>query len=60
MQLDQDEIIQSLDQVKIRDPECHEATVNANIDIFQMSDDKSVSYFNNFEILEEIRRTNGR
>jgi hypothetical protein len=33
-QLDQDEIIEILDQVKIMDPEWHEAMVNANIDIF--------------------------
>jgi hypothetical protein len=44
-QLDQDEIIENLDQVKVWDPEWHEATVNANIDIFEMSYEKSVCYF---------------
>jgi hypothetical protein len=34
-QLDQDEIIEILDQAKA--PECHEAMVYANIDIFEMS-----------------------
>jgi hypothetical protein len=36
-QLDQDDIIEILDQAKPRDPEWHEAMVNANIDIFEMS-----------------------
>jgi hypothetical protein len=36
-QLDQDEIIEILDQAKARDPEWHEAMVNENIDIFEMS-----------------------
>jgi hypothetical protein len=36
-QLDQDEIIEILDQVKAWDPEWHEAMVNANIDIFEMT-----------------------
>jgi hypothetical protein len=44
-QLDQDEIIEILDQAKARDPEWHEAMVNANIDIFEMSYEESVSYF---------------
>jgi DNA-binding GntR family transcriptional regulator len=35
--LDQDEILEILDQGKARDPELHEAMVNANIDIFEMS-----------------------
>jgi hypothetical protein len=34
-QLDQDEIIEILDQAKARDPEWHEAMVNANFDIFE-------------------------
>jgi DNA-binding GntR family transcriptional regulator len=34
-QLDQDEIIEILDQAKARDPEWHEAMVNANIDILK-------------------------
>jgi hypothetical protein len=33
--------------------------VNANIDIFEMSYEESVSYFKHFENLEKIRRTNG-
>jgi hypothetical protein len=57
-QLDQDEIIEILEQTKARDPEWHEAMVNANIDIFEMSYEKSVSYFKHLENLEKIRRTN--
>jgi hypothetical protein len=34
-QLDQDEIIEILDQAKARDPEWHEAMVNAIIDIYE-------------------------
>jgi hypothetical protein len=56
-QLDQDEIIEILDQVKA--PEWHEAMVNAIIDIFEMSYEESVSYFKHLENLEKIRRTNG-
>jgi hypothetical protein len=56
-QLDQDEIIEILDQAKA--PEWHEAMVNANIDIFEMSYEESVSYFKCLENLEKIRRTNG-
>jgi hypothetical protein len=33
--------------------------VNANIDIFKISYEESVSYFKSFENLEKIRRTNG-
>jgi hypothetical protein len=40
-QLDQDEIIESLDQAKA--PEWHEAMINANIDIFEMFYEESVS-----------------
>jgi hypothetical protein len=40
-QLDQDEIIEILDQAKA--PEWHEAMVNANIDIFEMTYEESVS-----------------
>jgi hypothetical protein len=36
-QLDQDEIIEILDQANAWDPEWHEAMVNANIDIFEMT-----------------------
>jgi hypothetical protein len=42
-QFDQDDIIEILDQVK--NPEWHESMVNANIDIFEMSHEESVSYF---------------
>jgi hypothetical protein len=58
-QLDQDEIIEILDQAKAWDPEWHEAIVNANIDIFEMTYEESVSYFNHLENLEKIKRTNG-
>jgi hypothetical protein len=34
-----------LDQAKPRDPAWHEAMVNANIDIFELSYEESVSYF---------------
>jgi hypothetical protein len=47
-QLDQDEIIEILDQTK----------VNANIDIFEMSCEESVSYLKRLENLQKIRRTN--
>jgi hypothetical protein len=57
-QLDQVEIIEILDQVKARNPEWHEAMVNANIDIFEMSYEESVSYFKCLENLETIRHTN--
>jgi hypothetical protein len=40
------------------DPEWHEAMVNANIDIFEISYEESVSYFKRLENLEKIRRTN--
>jgi hypothetical protein len=58
-QLDQDKIIEILDQVKAVDLEWHEAMVNANIDIFEMTYEESVSYFKRLENLEKIRRTNG-
>jgi hypothetical protein len=58
-QLDQDEIIEVLDLAKARDPEWHEAMVNVNIDIFEMTYEESVSYFKRLENLEKIRRTNG-
>jgi hypothetical protein len=58
-QLDQHEIIEILDQAKDVDPEWHEAMVNANIDIFEMSHEESVSYFKCLENLEKIKRTNG-
>jgi hypothetical protein len=56
-QLDQDEIIEILDQAKT--PEWHEVMVNANIDIFEMSYEESVSYFKRLENLDKIRHTNG-
>jgi hypothetical protein len=56
--LDQDEIIEILDQAKAVDPEWYEAMVNANIDIFEMSYEESVSYFKRLDNLEKIRRTN--
>jgi hypothetical protein len=55
--LDQDEIMEILDQAK--SPEWHEAMVHANIDIFEMTYEESVSYFKRLENLEKIRRTNG-
>jgi hypothetical protein len=58
-QLDQDEIIEILDQAKARHPEWHEAMVNANTDIFEMSYEESVSYFKRLDNLEKIRHTNG-
>jgi hypothetical protein len=58
-QLDEYEILEILDQAKALDPEWHEAMVNANIGIFEMSHEESVSYFKRFKNLEKIRRTNG-
>jgi hypothetical protein len=58
-QLYLDEILEILDQAKALDPEWHEAMVNANIDIFEKSDEESVSYFKRLENSEKIRRTNG-
>jgi hypothetical protein len=46
-------------KVKALNPEWHESIVNANIDIFEMSYEKSASYFKRLENLEKIRRTNG-
>jgi hypothetical protein len=56
-QLDQDEIIEILDQAK--PPKWHEAMINANIEIFEMTYEESVSYFKRLENLEKIRCTNG-
>jgi hypothetical protein len=42
-QLDQDEIIETLDQAKT--PEWLEAMVNAKIEIFEMCHEEHVSYF---------------
>jgi hypothetical protein len=52
-----EEIPKQLDQAKA--PEWHEAMVNANIDIFEMTYEESMSYFKRLEKLEKIRRTNG-
>jgi hypothetical protein len=57
-QLDQDEIIEILDQAKALAPEWHEAMINANIDVFEMSYEESVSYFKRLENLEKIKCTN--
>jgi hypothetical protein len=57
-QLDQDEIIEILDQAKAIDPEWHEGMINANIDIFEMSYEETVSYLKRLENLEKIRCTN--
>jgi hypothetical protein len=46
-QLDQDEIIEILNQVKVH--EWHEAMLNAKIDIFEMSYEEPVSYFKHLE-----------
>jgi hypothetical protein len=51
-------MIEILDQVKAMDPEWHEVMVNANIDIFEMTYEESVSYFKHLENLEKIRHTN--
>jgi hypothetical protein len=40
-------------------PEWHEAMVNANIDIFEISYEEYVSYFKHLENLEKIRPNNG-
>jgi hypothetical protein len=50
-QIDQDEIIEILDQANARNPEWHEAMVNANIHIFEMTYEESVSYFKRLENL---------
>jgi hypothetical protein len=52
-QLDQDEINKILDQPKACNPECHEAMVNAKIEIFEMYYEESVSYF---KYLENLKR----
>jgi hypothetical protein len=51
-------VIENLDLVKTRNPEWHEAVVNVNIDIFEMSHEESVSYSKHLENLEEIKHTN--
>jgi hypothetical protein len=37
----------------------HEAMISSNIDIFELSHEECVPYFNPLENLEKIRRTNG-
>jgi hypothetical protein len=54
--LDQDKMIEILDQPKA--PEWYKAMVNANIDIFEMSYEESVSYFKHLENSENISHTN--
>jgi hypothetical protein len=48
-----------LDEAIARYPQWHEAMVNANIDIFEMTYEESVSDFKRLENLEKIRCTNG-
>jgi hypothetical protein len=55
-QLDHDEIIEIFHQTKARYPEWHEVMANNNAQIFEMSYEKSVSYFKRLENLEKIRR----
>jgi hypothetical protein len=57
-QLVHNEIIEILDQAKSRDPEWQEAIVNANIDIFEITYEESLSYFKCLENLEKIRHNN--
>jgi hypothetical protein len=56
--LDQDKILEILDQAKAEDCDWNEAMVNANIEIFEMSYEESVSHFKHLENLEKIRHTN--
>jgi hypothetical protein len=56
--LDQNEINKFLYQAKALDLEWHEAFVDANIEFFEISHEKSVSYFKCLENLEKIRCTN--
>jgi hypothetical protein len=53
--LDQNEKFKILDQTKAMDHERNEVIFNANIDIFEMSSEESVSYFNRLENLEKIK-----
>jgi hypothetical protein len=50
--LHQDEILEISDQAKA--PEWHEVMVNANIDIFEIYHEESVSHFKSLENLEKI------
>jgi hypothetical protein len=52
-QFDQGEIWEILNQTKARDSEWHEAMVNANIDILEMSYEENVSYFKRLENLKK-------
>jgi hypothetical protein len=58
-QLDQDEIIQIFNHTRNVNPVWYEAMVDSNIEIFEISHEKSVSYFKSLENLGKIRRTNG-
>jgi hypothetical protein len=55
----EDEIIEILDQAKAWAPECHEAMVNAKIDIFEIFHEGTVSNYKCLENLDKIRHTNG-
>jgi hypothetical protein len=54
-QLDQDEVNEILDQAKVGNCEWHEAMVNANIEIFEIFYQESVSYL---KLLEKITHVN--
>jgi hypothetical protein len=51
-------MIDTLDQTKAMDHKCHEAMVNGNIYIFEISHEESISYSKRLENLEKIRLTN--
>jgi hypothetical protein len=51
--------VKNLDQTKGRGPEQNEATVNANIENFEMSFEDSLSCSKHLENLEKIRCTKG-
>jgi hypothetical protein len=54
--IDQDEIIDIFNEAKAWVSTWHELMVSANINIFEMSYEESVSYFNCLENLEKIRQ----
>jgi hypothetical protein len=56
-QLNQNEIIEILDQAKSWDTEWHEAMVNDNFEISEMSHEEFVAYFKCLENLKKITRT---
>jgi hypothetical protein len=57
--LDHDKIIEIMDQAKAMVSKWYETMVNNSIDTFKMSHEKSVSYFNRLENLENISRIKG-